>query len=99
MDFIIFRLIKLMRERYGAIGPLILTRELKRLGFKDLVEMDDNQKEMLEEDLIVHVFYDMSPRKVSMMRSRLRSIMALSEEEKEEYNNIDAINFILGRPV
>ena len=99
MDKATFELLKLMREEFGVLGPSILSREMKNLGFDSISSLSDDEKNALIDNLKDNVFDGVSEKKRSVLLSRLRSILDFSERGRESFNRQAAIDFLMGRPI
>jgi len=92
MDEQSFRLLKLMKEDFGELGPYFLSKEVKEMGFEDISSMNKEQKIKLIENVLKNVFAKtMSVQKQAIKKEKLRSIIEMPEEpvhSKEEQANI-----------
>jgi hypothetical protein len=99
MDETTFRLIELMREDFGELGPFLLSKEIKEMGCKDIVSMTQAQKEILVERIITNVFAtSMSAQKLIIKRNSLESIFREEETRKLEMSEREKTQRLLGMP-
>ncbi|MCB9359251.1 hypothetical protein H6503_04930 [Candidatus Woesearchaeota archaeon] len=75
MDDTTFKLLQFMRKRFGDLGPIYLSKEMNKLGYRDIKSLSMSQKETLREALLTNIFADtMSHQRITINRSALESI-------------------------
>ncbi|RJQ17019.1 hypothetical protein C4573_03080 [Candidatus Woesearchaeota archaeon] len=76
MEDLHYYLIEFMQEDFGDLGPVFLARELKSLGFENVVSLSPEERNVFMEHILTHVFSQvMSPQKVAIKKSRLQSLL------------------------
>jgi hypothetical protein len=94
MDPIAQDIIRFLEQYVGALAPLILLREIDAIGHKSIVEMDDDAKRTLVENIIADIVSKVeSPPKVTVTRSVLISKMQLSRKWHSRYERTAYLDF------
>lgn len=75
MDELEFNLTKLMKEDFGDLGVFFLVREMKKLGYSNISNLSENEKNIFIDDLLENVFSKtMSVQRQAMKKMELESI-------------------------
>ncbi len=84
----------LLNQYFGSLGEALASREIKSMGFEGISAMSDQNKKVLAEKIIKNVFSEVfSANKCSTIRSRLYSILNLSEHAKKSLNSMAELDY------